>query len=262
MRYFDAHCHVQFSHYDEDRTAVLASMREAGVGALVVGTDKSHSKQAVAVADGKTLFASVGLHPNDKPNEGYDDAYFRKLGEDPKVLAIGECGLDYFRPDEPGGDEERQRQAFFGQIRIAGEIKKPLVIHARPSKGTMDAYEDAYELLREAKREFRELRGDMHFFVGNTEIAKKYLELDFTFSFTAVITFARDYDEVIRYIPRTHLLSETDAPYVAPAPNRGRRNDPLAVREVVKALADIRGEDEEIVREATVENARGLFGLP
>lgn len=262
MRYFDAHSHVQFSQYDGDRDAVLAGMREAGVGTLIVGTDKSHSEQAVAVADGKTLFASIGLHPNDKPNEGYDDAFFRELAKNEKVVAIGECGLDYFRPDEPEAEKARQREAFLGQIRIAGETGKPLVIHARPSKGTMDAYEDAFELLKEAKREFGNLRGDMHFFVGNTDIAKKYLELDFTFSFTAVITFSRDYDEVVRYIPRTHLLSETDAPYVAPAPNRGKRNVPLAVREVVRALAEIRGEEEEVVREATVRNAKGLFGLP
>lgn len=257
MRYFDAHCHVQFDQYDADRDAVLSSMREAQVGGLIVGTDKEYSRKAVELADGKTLFASVGLHPNDKPGEGYDDAYFRELAKDPRVVAIGECGLDYYRPDDPEAEKKRQVPVFEAQIALARSLGKPLMIHARPSKGTMDAYDDAYKLVQNAG-----VLGNMHFFVGNVATAKKYLELGFTFSFTAVLTLTRDYDDVVRFIPLDHILSETDSPYVAPASNRGKRNDPRAAQEVVKAIAYIRNEEEEKIREALCANAQNLFTLP
>ncbi|MBP9816917.1 MAG: TatD family hydrolase [Candidatus Pacebacteria bacterium] len=257
MKYFDAHCHIQFPQYDEDRAELLASMQEAEVGGLIVGTDSTLSKGAVELADGKTLFAAVGLHPNDKPKEGYDDGYYRKLAEDPNVVAIGECGLDYFRPEEPENEKARQKEVFDKHIQLALDTDKPLMIHARPSKGSMDAYLDAIDMLKG-----KNVRGNMHFYVGDVETTQKFLELGFTFSFTAVLTFTHDYDEVVKYLPLENILSETDAPYVAPAPNRGKRNDPLAVREVVKAVASIRGEDEEVVREALLGNAIRAFRLP
>jgi TatD DNase family protein len=261
MKYFDAHCHVQFDAYEEDRSAVLESLRNEGIGGLIVGTDRQTSKAAVELADGKDFHASIGLHPNDKPGEGYDDSYYRSLAMDSRVVAIGECGLDYFRPENPEAEKERQKAVFEQHLALAGETGKPLVIHARPSKGSMDAYEDAYVMIAKAKERYPGLVGDMHFFVGNAEIARKYRELGFTFSFTAVLTFTSDYDDVVRSLPLESVLAETDAPYVAPAPNRGRRNDPLAVRDVVAAIARIRGENEETVRQATLENARRLFGL-
>ena len=288
MKYFDSHCHIQFDAYDEDRDAVLASMQEAGVGGLIVGTDSVSSKKAVTLADGKSLFASIGLHPNDKPNEGYDDAYYEALAKDPKVVAIGECGLDYyraqqaieaspdasmakqamgassayFRPEDPGGEKGRQTDVFARHIQLAGQTGKPMMIHARPSKGTMDAYDDAFSMLKEAKQQYPALMGNMHFFVGDVATAQKFLELDFTFSYTAVLTFTNDYDEVVRSIPLRNLLSETDAPYVAPAPNRGKRNTPLATINVVAAIASIRGEGEEAVRSIILENTRRVFALP
>lgn len=261
MRYFDAHCHIQFDAYDADRAQVLYAMRAAEVGGIVVGTDSDSSKKAVELADGKTLFASVGLHPNDKPGEGYDDAYYAELANDPKVVAIGECGLDYFRPEDPESEKVRQKDVFARHIELAGTLGKPLMIHARPSKGSMDAYEDAYDMLAEAKKKHPELAMNMHFYVGDVPMTEKLLTLGATFSYTAVLTFTKDYDEVVRSIPLDRLLTETDAPYVAPAPNRGKRNDPLAVRAVVSAIARIRGEDEETVREAVLANAERVFGL-
>lgn len=263
MKYFDAHCHIQFPPYDTDREALLASMKEEGVSGLIVGVDKDSSEKAIALADGKTLFASVGLHPNDTPSEVFDEEVYEGLARDPKVVAIGECGLDYFRPDEPDKEKERQKEIFKKHIALSAKLGKPLMIHARPSKGTMDAYEDVITLLEEAKREYGDcVKGNMHFFVGNVEVAEKLRALSMTFSFTAVLTFTKDYDEVVRTLPLSALLSETDAPYVAPAPNRGKRNDPLAVIQVVKAIARIRGEDEEIVRETLALNATRAFALP
>ena len=136
------------------------------------------------------------------------------------------------------------------------------MIHSRPSKGTQDAYRDLIDILTSAKREHGEkLRGNIHFFVGGIEEARDFLELDFTMSYTAVLTFARDYDDVVRYIPSTHILTETDAPYIAPLSRRGQRNDPLATIDVVEALASIRGEEIETTRDQVLQNAKRVFGF-
>ena len=262
-RYFDAHCHIQFEPYDADREALVERMQEEGVAGLVVGVDLESSKKAVALAEEhEHLYASIGLHPNYEKNEWYDAAPYRELAKSPKVVAIGECGLDYFRPSEVNDEIKKgQRHILHDQIELAAELHKPLIIHARPSKGTMDAYQDLIGILQKAKEKHPKLRGDVHFFVGGVEEMSALIELDFTVSFTAVITFARDYDEVIRATPLTHILSETDAPYLAPASRRGERNDPLAAIDVVEKIAYIRGENADIVRNALIENARRLFAL-
>ncbi|KND51141.1 MAG: TatD DNase family protein [Parcubacteria bacterium C7867-001] len=262
MKYFDAHCHIQMHQYDDDRSAVIASMKEAEVGGIIVGVDRESSEKAIALANGVTLFASVGLHPNDTPDEVFDMDAMRALAQSPNVVAIGECGLDYYRPEEPESEKARQKDIFKKHIELAIETGKPLMIHARPSKGTMDAYDDAFDILKPYKDAHQELRGDMHFFVGDAVTAAKFVSIDFTLSYTAVLTFTHDYDETIRSLPLSNILTETDAPYAAPAGNRGKRNDPLAVRDVVKALASIRSEDEEVVRASLLQNARLMFALP
>ena len=262
MKYIDVHCHIQFDMFDADRAALMQEMRDAGVGGIIVGTDRTSSKQAIEMSDGVNFWGTVGLHPNDKPSEGYDDAYFRELAKDSNVVSIGECGLDYFRPENPEEEKARQKNSFTQQIRLAADTDKPLMIHARPSRGMMDAYQDTITMLKDAKKEFGDkVRGNMHFYVGDIETTKELLALGCTFSFTAVLTFTSDYDEVVRFLPLESILTETDAPYVAPAPNRGKRNDPHAVREVVKAIARIRGMEEEVVREAVLANAKRVFGL-
>lgn len=258
MRYFDAHCHVQFPAYDEDRDAVLARMREAGVGGLIVGTDKARSAAAVALSDGVALFAAVGLHPNHVAQEWFEPAEYERMAKDPKVKAIGECGLDFFRPEDAEQAKPEQLRVFDDHLKVARAAGKPLMVHARPSKGTDDAYEEALSMLSA----YPGVRANFHFFVGSPGMARRIAEAGHSCSFTAVITFSRDYDEVLRALPLAAILSETDAPYVAPAPNRGKRNEPTAVVEVAKAIARIRGEDEEAVREALLTNARRVFGLP
>lgn len=247
--------------FDEDREQLMRDMREQGVGGIIVGTDRKSSKSAVEMSDGENFWGTVGLHPNDKPSEGYDDSYFQELSQDAKVVAIGECGLDYYRPENPEAEKARQRDSFQRQIELAGERGLPLMIHARPSKGSMDAYNDAFDMLAQAKQKYPNLTGNMHFYVGDIPTTDKFLSIGFTFSFTAVLTFTKDYDDMVRHIPLENILTETDAPYVAPAPNRGKRNDPYAVREVVKAIARIKGLDEEEVRAATLGNAKRVFGL-
>ncbi len=262
LKYIDAHGHLQFPEFDADREELIARMREEKVGALVVGTDWKSSKQAVELAEKQeNLYAAIGLHPTDS-DEAFDAGAYHELAASRRVVAIGECGLDYFRNDAPDdAEKQRQKELFKQHIELAAERDLPLIIHARASKGTQDAYRDVLALLHEAKETHPGLRGDSHFFAGGVAEAEAFVALGFTVSFTAVITFARDYDEVIRAVPLASILAETDAPYVAPASRRGKRNDPLAVVEVVAKIAEIRGEDPETVRLALLANTCRLFRL-
>lgn len=264
LKYVDAHCHIQFDEYAQDDTELIKRMRDAGVAGIVVGVDVESSKKALELAEkNEHLYAAVGLHPNYLGQELFKEAEFRALAEHPKVVAIGECGLDFYRPAELNDDVKRaQRDALLEHIALATELDKPLIIHSRPSKGTQDAYDDLIAILTEAKKERPNLRGDIHFFVGGVAEAAALTALGFTISFTAVITFARDYDEVIRTVALTSILAETDSPYVAPTSRRGERNDPLAVIDVVAKIAEIRNENPESVRAALLGNARQMFALP
>lgn len=263
MKYFDAHCHIQFPQFEEDRMALLASMEAQELGGIVVGVDVASSRKAIElVQDSKTLYASVGLHPNSAHQFGGMEE-FAELAKHSKVVAIGECGLDNFRPEDVDASKPKQREVFFEHMHLAASVQKPLMIHARPAKGTQDAYTDLIDFLKSAKREYGDaLTGNVHFFVGGIDEARALIELDFTLSYTAVLTFTHDYDEVVRFAPMTHLLSETDSPYVAPLANRGKRNDPLAIPAVVEALASIRGEDPETVRVNILQNVERVFNIP
>ncbi len=278
VKYVDAHCHIQFEQYAEDDVELIGRMKEDGVAGIVVGVDHESSKKAVVLAQKhEHLFVSVGLHPNRVTEEIFDIEAFRDLAKNNKVVAIGECGLDYYRlpTNETAYSAEatkaKQKEILQKHIELAVEIDKPLVIHARPSKGTQhpvgypaagDAYHDLIEILKKAKSKYKNLRGDIHFFVGGITEAEALIELGFTISFTAVITFARDYDEVIRNVPLASILSETDSPYIAPISRRGKRNDPLAVVDVVGKISEIRNEHLETVRSAIFSNAKRLFALP
>lgn len=264
MKYFDAHCHIQFPQYDDDRADVMNAMSEAGIGGIVVGVDLPSTQKAIQlVQHAPTLFASAGLHPNsahELAETGF--APFKKLAADPKVVAIGECGLDNFRPEDAGAAQPLQRDVFLQQVHLAAELRKPLMIHARPAKGTQDAYRDLIEILTSAKQEHGDaLTGNIHFFVGGIDEARALIGLDFTLSYTAVLTFARDYDDVVRFAPLSHLITETDSPYVAPPPNRGKRNDPRAIPAIIDAIAGIRAEDPETVRVHILQNVERVFRL-
>lgn len=276
MRYFDVHCHVNFAAFNEDRDAVIARSREAGVGMNVVGTQLDTSRSAVEVAEKhEGVWATIGLHPihtgksyHDekelgpsfakalKGKEGFvsrgetfDATAYEKLAASEKVIAIGECGLDYYRLEED--TKVRQKENFIAQIELANKLQKPLMLHIR------NAYDDALEILKAHAK----VKGDTHFFAGDWETAKKFLDFGFTLSFTGVLTFTHDYDEVVRNAPLGMLLSETDAPYIAPVPHRGKRNESAYIPEIVRAIARIRGEEEETVRLQLLRNAERLFGL-
>lgn len=270
--YIDIHSHISFPDFDGDREAVIGRMKEKGTWAIDVGVDFENSKKALGNAEAnQEVFASAGLHPADNENENFNATDYKKLFANPKVVAVGECGLDYFRfaqsrisnlppeSDPPQADKsknykERQIENFTKQVELALELDKPLMVHCR------DAYADLLEILRSySTTRGSRLRGNMHFFAGSWEEAKKFLDLGFTLSFTGVITFARNYDEVIKNAPLDMIMAETDSPFVAPLPYRGKRNEPIYVSEVVKKIAEIRNQEFERVKEQILKNSFRVF---
>ncbi len=272
--YIDIHGHLNFVAYDPDREEVIKRAQDAGVGMITVGTQMDTSKKAVELAEAhENMWAVIGLHPIHTSKSHHDekelgeggkeftsrgeildmDAY-RKLANHPKTVAIGECGLDYYRLEEDSRD--KQVKIFESMIDLANEVGKPLMLHIRNGSGR-SAYNDAYEILKSRAK----VKGDLHFFAGSIEEAKPFLDLGFSFSFTGVVTFTKDYDEIVKYLPLERIMSETDCPYVTPKPNRGKRNEPAYVIETVKAIARIRGEDEAKVAAQLLENARKFFSL-
>jgi TatD DNase family protein len=280
IRYIDIHSHVNLSAFDEDREAVLQRTKEAGVVHINVGTKESTSQKAVEIADAhEDVYAIVGLHPIqttpqhhdedeiggkafDSKGEVFNKDFYRELCKSSKVVGIGECGLDYYRNDP--STREVQEEQFIAQIELANELGLPLMIHTRDAKGNAasaasatNVYDDTYAILKQ----YSKVPGDIHFYAGNYVQAKKFFDLGFTISFTGVITFAKDYEEVVRGAPLDMVHGETDCPYVAPKPYRGQRCEPMFVQEVYKKIAEIKGENEEMVREQLIQNAQRLFKL-
>lgn len=256
--YIDIHSHLNFGDYEKDFDEVIKRLKESNTATITVGCDLASSKKAVELADKyENIYACIGLHPADNTTEVFDEAEFEKLVAHKKVVAIGECGLDYGREkDAKDEDKIRQRKDFLAQIDFAVKHNKPLMLHVR------NAHEDTLAILEEKKKVFGEkLRGNSHFFSGNKEIAQRYLDLGFTVSFTGVITFVHDYDEVVKYVPLEKMMSETDSPFVAPVPHRRERNEPSYVSEVVKKISEIRGEDLETVKNTLKQNAIDFFKL-
>lgn len=277
----DSHTHLQFKAFDEDRDEVIKRTLEGGVFCINVGTQKDTSRAAVELAEKYDGFwAAVGLHPihteesfHDEQEisgaggfksreEVFDSDFYEKLASHPKVIAIGECGFDYYRTTLE--NRTKQEDAFRTQVRLAKKIGKPLMLHCRPSQNPDKTYSDnAYlEMLRVLKEEEAEsFGGNVHFFVGSKDVAEKFLEMGFSFSFSGVITITDMYDEVVKFLPIDKILIETDAPYAAPKPWRGKRNEPLYVLEVAKRLAELRGKSFEEIAEITTQNAKKVFNL-
>lgn len=254
--YIDIHSHLNFPNYDPDREEVIEKIKNQNIWTISVGTNALTSKQVVELAHlHENLFACVGVHPTDEVTSE-DLKQIEDLIKDKKVVAIGECGLDYYRSKDVSETKKKQSEIFIWHIEQSLKTGKPLMIHCR------DAYVDTYTILESYKKEHGDkLKGNMHFFSGSVEIAKLFLSLDFTLSFAGPITFARNYDEAIRFAPLEMIMSETDAPFASPNPYRGRRNEPAYVTEIVQAISTIRGEPIEKVKKALVSNAFRVFDL-
>lgn len=255
-KYFDIHSHLNFPDYEKDWEEVVGRLRESQTHTICVGTDLESSKKIVGLSDKyPEIYACLGVHPVDDKRGEFNNAEFEKLINHPKVVAIGECGLDFFHEDRDS-NYERQKNLFLEQIEFAVKHDKPLMIHSR---NTLPEILDVLEPLSKSYGE--KLRGDVHFFAGSIDEARRFFNIGFTISFTGVITFARDYDEVIKFAPIEMIMSETDAPFVAPVPYRGKRNEPSYVIEVVKKIAEIRDENLEVVEKALIFNTKTVFGI-
>ncbi len=258
FEFFDSHSHLNLEQFESDKDEVIKFMQEEKVGTLTVGTSFETSKEAVRLAkENENLFACIGLHPNEVSNEIFNkEDYEKLLGE--KTICVGECGLDYFR----GEKREPQEIEFRKQIDFALEHDLPVMLHIRPRKGTLDAYEDTLEILEEYKKSAGEkLRGQAHFFAGDTKTAKRFLDLGFYISFTGVITFTKDYDEVLKSVPLDRLLTETDSPFVAPVPHRGHRSEPQYVIEVYKRMAELKEIELEAFKNQIKSNLKNLYRI-
>ncbi|MEK7628968.1 MAG: TatD family hydrolase [Patescibacteria group bacterium] len=269
----DAHTHVQFATYKDDRDEVIKRSLDTGIWMVNVGTQIDTSLEAIKLAEkySQGVYATVGLHPvhtdksfHDKAELGeggmeftskgevFDYEEYKKLALNPKVVAIGECGLDYYHSAEY---RKKQEKVFIEQIELAYEVKKPLMIHCRK------AFDDLLNVLRDNRHKLQTVPGIIHFFSGDLKQATMLLDMGFYFTFGGVVTFTRDYDEIIKTVPINRLLLETDAPYVTPAPFRGQRNEPVYVVEVAKKIGEIKNIDFEEVSHHTIENARNIFKI-
>jgi TatD DNase family protein len=251
----DTHVHLDFEQFDQDREAVLRRAFEAGVTWLVdVGADLASSRRAVALAMREPrVWAAVGIHPHDADTvtpPALDE--LRALAMGPRVLAIGETGLDYYRDLSP---RPRQRDAFAAQLALAQELGLPVIVHDR------EAHADALSILRAAARAGNELRGVLHCFSGDPDFAREVLDLGFYVGIDGPVTYpgARTLSEVARLVPLERLLLETDSPYLAPQARRGKRNEPAYVRLVAERVAELRGLSPEEVGRVTSDNACALF---
>lgn len=263
--YFDIHSHLHFKDFDKDREEIISEMKKNKIATISVGVDFETSEKEVELAEKhENIFACIGQHPDDSKEDVAFDERLIELAGNSKVVAIGECGLDYFRL---AGDVEKakddQKEKFLSHIDLAIKFDKPLMLHVRPSKGSQDAYVDTLDILEHhIKTSADKLHGNSHFFAGDLNTLKRFLNIGFSVSFTGVVTFTHDYDELIKFAPIGMIMSETDAPFVAPVPYRSTRNSPLYVIEVVKKIAEIRGEPLEIVKKTMVQNAIKFFSIP
>lgn len=250
--FIDSHCHLNFPGLAEDLDAVLANMRANEVShALCVSVDLASFPQVLELAERHdNLYASVGVHPDYELESEPTQAELVRLAQHPKVIAIGETGLDYFRLT---GDLEWQRERFRTHIRAARECGKPLIIHTR------SAAADTLRIM--AEENAGSIGGVMHCFTENLEVARAAIELGFHISFSGILTFknATLIKEVAQSIPLDKILIETDSPYLAPTPHRGKTNQPAFVKHVAEEIARLRNISVEEVGAATTANFNRLF---
>lgn len=252
---FDTHAHYDDEAFDEDRDALLAELPENGIARVVnVGASLASCGRTIELMNRYDyIYGAIGVHPSETA-ELNDEAFewLRQQCQLEKCVAVGEIGLDYYW-DEP--DRELQKEWFRRQLNLARELAKPVIIHSR------DAAKDTVDLMTEEHAE--EIDGVIHCYSYTKETAEVFLKMGFYFGIGGVLTFknAKKLKEAVAYIPLDRIVLETDCPYLAPEPNRGKRNSSLNIPYVVKALAEIKGVEEEAVRKAAWENAHKLYRL-
>ncbi|WP_086248891.1 TatD family hydrolase [Campylobacter vicugnae] len=250
----DTHCHLDDARYD-DINSVIKNAFDNGVNKIIIpGADINDLPKAAQIANlNENIYFAAGVHPYEI--EGYDEAVLRQFAKDPKCIAIGECGLDYFRlpDDDIDGYKAKQKDAFISQINLAIELKLPLIVHIR------DANEDSLKILKEYKD--RLVGGVLHCFNASPILLE--LSSKFYYGIGGVLTFknGKKLVEILPKIPLDRLVLETDAPYLTPEPHRGKRNEPAFTTYVADKMADILGMSRDEVESLTTQNANRLFGI-
>ncbi len=257
--FVDSHCHLDFPEYAGQIPDILARMKEAQVNhAMCISVDMPDFPNVLALAESHpNLFATVGTHPDYEDTPEPTEDQLVELAQHPKILAIGETGLDYYRMGDKTYEEmEWQRDRFRTHIRAAIRVQKPLIIHTR------SASEDTIRIMKEEGAS--QVAGVMHCFTESLEVAKASMEQGFYISFSGIVTFksAKDLQETCKQIPLERMLIETDSPYLAPIPNRGKTNEPSWVAHVAQFIADLKGISVEEVAKHTTNNFKTLFKAP
>lgn len=253
---FDTHAHLHFPEFDADREAVMVRARETGVRRmLTIGTDPESSRAAVSFAAREAdVWATVGIHPHDAAEaDAAALAEIERLAIEPRVVALGEIGLDYFRDLSPRADQQRVFRALIG---VARRVAKPVVIHCR------EAHEDVLQILAEER--VADVRGIMHCFSGDVSIARRCLDLGLLISLAGPVTYpnARALPEVARFVPADQLVVETDCPFLPPQGYRGKRNEPAYLAITAARVAELRGEPLDAMATRMTANGCALLGIP
>lgn len=251
--FIDTHCHLNLDAFNEDYKEAVARAKVAGVGVIInVGADYKSSKRAVDIAkELPNVYATVGMHPGDSRDEFYNEKKYADLLYSKKVVAIGEIGLDFTVPQF---DEQAQIELLKKQIDLAIKYEKPVVIHCR------EAYTDMIDVLKTYEKLPKTV---MHCYVGTLADAKIFIEMGLYLSFTGIITFNKneELNEVVKYTPIDRIMIETDAPWLAPVPHRGHKNEPAYVVEVARKIAELKGVSIAEVEAQTTKNALEFFVL-
>ena len=254
IMFFDSHAHLNFKPFQKDYHRIIERCFENNIWLINAGSQYETSQRAVEIANEyeKGAWAAVGLHPADIEKEVFNYQRYLTLAKNSnKVAAIGETGLDYFHNKK---NKDRQKEILLKHLELAQEIKKPIIIHCR------EAHEDLLKLLASQSSNYK-LQGVIHCFTGDHQQAKRYLELGLLLGFTGIITYSSAYDEIIKNLPLEKILIETDCPYLAPAPHRGQRNEPIYVKHIAQKIAEIRNLSLEEVAKQTSDNALNLFQI-
>lgn len=266
LDYIDIHSHLNLAPLTENQEAIIARMRDLKVGTITVGTGLETSRAAVQIAENypDVCWATVGFHPcadhapDETTTEGaHEWEEVSALARHDKVVAIGETGLDYFH-ENTEASRAHQTVLFKKHINLAVEVAKPLMLHVRSSKGSDDAYYDALEILKEVGYAGR---ANFHFFSGSAECMQAIVNAGHTVSVDGPITFVAEYDDMIRAVPLDKIMVETDAPYAAPKPYRGKPCEPWMVTEIAQRVADLKEMELDVMIKQLRANTQNFFGI-
>jgi TatD DNase family protein len=258
----DTHCHLNFSDFDKDRDKIINRCLSNDIYIINIGADLESSQKAIEIVEKyeRGVYASVALHPHNITKEDFDIMKYHNMAENSKVVGIGECGLDYEFCENDLEAQKKQQEVFIQHLKLAQEANKPVIIHSRR------LFPEILRIIQDTKYKILNTgQGVLHCYMGRWSYAEEYLKMGFYLSFTGLITYARDYDKVIKNCPLNRILIETDSPYLIPEPLRKKdeivRSTPLNVKYIAAKIAEIKGISFEKVAEQTTKNAEELFKI-